>query len=330
MLAYGKAMIDDPARPGTADSVEIALRERLARDEAMAGTIAPILRHLLANEDNSVFSDEIVARVRGMVGDVVRQLLDRSAAIAVDAEPREHQPEAVGALTEAVIASPVFLCHVHALALEWQLTERLQARLALDPVLPPLLQALIASPEPVTAELAMQFLAAQARFGQSQRRMRLPLAELPGDLLHGALVSMRTLAGTGTAADAQAAAAEAVIRADYDESRSRLGMISRLVTGMGGGAVAALAIGHAGVAIFFSALAIGSGQDRDGVALSTNEAQLARFAVALRAAGLKVSAIEEQLLAIHPDIVLPEGVERLAADRAAALLAVAGGGFAGH
>jgi hypothetical protein len=141
---------------------------------------------------------------------------------------------------------------------------------------------------------------------------------------------MRTLAGTGTAADAQAAAAEAVIRADYDESRSRLGMIARLVTSMGGGAVAALAVGHAGVAIFLSALAIGSGQDRDGIALSTNEAQLARFAVVLRAAGLKVAAIEEQLLAIHPDIVLPEGVERLAADRAAALLAVAGGGFAGH
>ena len=63
---------------------------------------------------------------------------------------------------------------------------------------------------------------------------------------------------------------------------------------------------------------------RDLVALSTNEAQLVRLAVALRAAGLKVSAIEEQFLAIHPDGALPEGFERLGADRAAALLAVAG------
>jgi hypothetical protein len=102
-------------------------------------------------------------------------------------------------------------------------------------------------------------------------------------------------------------------------------MISRLVTGMGGGAVAALSVGHAGVAVFLSALAIGSGQDRDLVALSTNEAQLARLAVALRAAGLKLTAIEEQVLAIHPDMAVPEGFDRLGADRAAALLALAGG-----
>jgi hypothetical protein len=323
MARYGKAMIDDAVRPGTADAVEAALREELAQGEAVAGTIAPILRHLLANDDNALFSDEIVARVRGMVGDVVGQLLDRRAAPDGAGEPREHDPEAVAALTEAMVAGPAFLCHVHALALEWQLTERLQARLALDPVLPPLLQALIASPDPATAALAMQFLAAQARFGQAQRRMRLPLAELPGDLLHVALLSMRALAGADGAADAQAAAAEAAIRADYDEGRSRLGMISRLVTGMGGGAVAALSIGHAGVAIFLSALAIGAGQDRDSIALSTNEAQLARLALALCAAGLKASAIEEQFLAIHPDTTLAEGIDRLGPDRAAALLAAA-------
>jgi hypothetical protein len=288
----------------------------------------PILRYLLANEDNSVFSDEIVARVRGMVGDVAQQLLDKRAEVAGAGEPGMHDADDVAALGEALIGSSPFLCHVHALALEWQLTERLQARLALDPVLPPLVQALIASPEPATAKLAMHVLAAQARFGQAQRRMRLPLAELPGDLLHVALLAMRRLAGLGAdaeRADAAAAAAEAALRADYDESRSRLGMISQLVTGMGGGAVAALSVSHAGVAIFLSALAISSGQDRDSVALSTNEAQLARLAIALRAAGLKLTAIEEQILAIHPDMAVPEGFDRLAADRAAALLAVATG-----
>ena len=66
-------------------------------------------------------------------------------------------------LGEALAGSSALLSHVHSLALEWQLTERLQSRIALDPVLPPLVQALIASPEPATAELAMQFLAAQAR-----------------------------------------------------------------------------------------------------------------------------------------------------------------------
>lgn len=317
-------MIDDPVRPATVESVEAALREKLAQGEAMAGSIVPILRHLLANEDNSIFTDEIVARVRGMAADVVRQLLDKRAAMAGATEPREHEIEVVSVLTNAIVAHPALLCHIHALALEWQLTERLQSRLALDPVLPPLLQALIASPDGSTAELAMKVLAAQARFCQAQRRMKLPLAELPGDLLHAALVSMSTLAEVDADADESTSLAEDAIRASYDESRSRLGLISRLVTGMGAGAVAALSVGHAGVAIFLSALAVGSDQERDRVTLSTNEAQLARFALALRAAGLKPAAIEEQFLAIHSDITLPEGFDRLGADRAAALLAVAG------
>lgn len=323
MVRYGGAMIDDPARPETVNAVEVALRERIAQDEAMAGTIAPILRHLIAHDDNSIFSDEIVARVRGMVGDIASQLIDRQANDGPGIDDRgdiRDEPVEAATLAAAIVANPAFLCHLHALALEWQLTERLQARLGLDPVLPPLLQALIESTDPATAESAMQLLAAQARFGQAQRRMTLPLAELPGDLLHSALIAMRTLAGTAAQANARAAAAEAALRADYDESRSRLGLISRLVTGMGGGAVAALSVGHAGVAIFLTALAVGSGQDRDVVALSTNESQLVRFAVALRAAGLKLSAIEEQFLAIHPDIALPEGFERLGVERAAALL----------
>jgi len=321
MVRYGEAMIDDHAWPETVNAVEVALRERLARDEATAGTIAPVLRHLIAHDDNSIFSDEIVARVRGMVGDIAWQLIDRQS---IDRQPidgpsdRRDEAAEASALSAAIAANQAFLCHIHALALEWQLTERLQARLGLDPVLPPLLQALIESTDPAIAESAMQLLASQARFGQAQRRMTLSLAELPGDLLHAALIAMRTLAGPE--ADARAVAAEASIRADFDESRSRLGLISRLVTGMGAGSVAALSVGHAGVAIFLTALAAASGQDRDLVALSTNEAQLARFAIALRAAGLKLSAIEEQFFAIHPDIALPDGFDRLDVERAAALL----------
>ena len=50
-----------------ADTVETVLREELAHGDAMLGTITPILRHLLANDDHSVFGDEIVARVRAMI-----------------------------------------------------------------------------------------------------------------------------------------------------------------------------------------------------------------------------------------------------------------------
>ncbi len=316
-------MIDAAANSVSLDSVEAALCEEMVRGDATIDTVVPILRHLLANDRNSTFSDEVVASVRGMLADIAGQLLSKLNEISGDTEGQDHDQDEIAALTAAFIEHYAFVGHVHALALEWQFTHRLHAKLALDPVLPPLLQALIASQDAPTSALAMKLLAAQARFCQSQRRMQLPLHELPGDLLHNALLSMRTLAGTETEADERAAAAETQIRAGYDEAASRLGLISRLVEGLGSGAVAALSIVHAGAAIFLSALAIGSGQDRDMAVLLTEEAQAARLALALRSAGVKHQSIEEQILALHPDICLPEGFDRLSSDRAAAILSAA-------
>lgn len=298
--------------------VEAALSEDLAHGDALIGTIAPILRHLLANDDHSLFSDEIIARVRGMMHDVARQLLDALAAAAGQADAREHPGEAYDTMVHAFIADPAFLAHTHALALEWQLTERMQARLALDPVLSPLVQALIASPDGGTGATAMALLAAQARFVQNQRRMQLPLSELPADLLHTALQALRSHGGVE---EVHRVSAETAIRVQFDESRSRLGLISRLIAGMGGGATAALSVTHAGAAMFLSALSLASGQSRDTAVLSTNEGQLARLALALRASGLKPQAVEEQFVSLHPEVSLPEGFEALGADRAAALLA---------
>ncbi len=314
-------MIDTIAQSATGDDIERVLRDDLALGDAQLGSIAPILRHLLNTDEHSVFSDEIVARVRGMAGDVARQLLDATAEIPGGGMHQNHPREVIEALSSSVFAHPGFLAHCHALALEWQLTERLQARLALDPVLTPLLQALISSPEPTTAASAMALLASQARFAQAQRRMQLPLTELPGDLLHAALKTMRGHAAPGPDVQERAAAAEAKVRGNYDESRSRLGLIARLVSAMGGGARAALSVSHAGVAVFLSALSLASGQDRDLTVLTTNEGQLTRLALALRSAGIKPAAVEEQFLALHPDAGLPAGFEQLGADRAAALLA---------
>ena len=314
-------MSETAAHANPAVAVETVMREELAHGDAMIGTIAPIMRHLLANDEHSVFSDEIVAAVRGMMSHVATQVLDELAAAGGTPDARDHDPGQVADLVEAFVAHSGFLAHVHALALEWQLTQRLQARLALDPVLSPLLQALIASPEAPVAAAAMALLASQARFAQNQRRMQLPLSELPGDLLHAALFGLRGLAGNDPDLLAQTAAAEQGVRAQYDESRSRLGLISRLVMGMGGGATAALSVTHAGVGIFLSALALASGQDRDMAVLATNEAQVARLALALRASGMKPQSIEEQFLSLHPEVTLPDGFEQLGADHAAALLA---------
>lgn len=310
-------MTEYSAQAISVEAVGAVLRDELSHGDALIGTISPILRHLLANDEHSVFGDAIIAQVRGMMSHVARQLLDQLAIGAGDGEERDHLPAHVAALVDSMVAHTGFLGHVHALALEWQLTERLQARLALDPVLSPLLQALVASPDPNVASTAMALLASQARFVQAQRRMQLPLTELPGDLVHAAVLAMRGHAGN----DEAAAAAEQAIRASYDEGRSRLGLIFRLITGMGGGATAALSISHAGTAMFISALALGSGQDRDMAVLATNEGQLARLALALRAAGLRQQAIEEQFVSLHPEVALPPGFEQLGSDQAAALLA---------
>lgn len=303
------------------DSVEAVLRAELAHADMSASTVAPILRHLLDNGANSIFSDAIVAGVRGMAGDLARQMLDAQARTTGRSERIEHDGQALSALSGAMTANPALLGHLHALALEWQLIQNMQLRLAIDPVLSPLLQGQMASADPEAAALAMNFLAAQARFCQAQRRMQLPLAELPGDLLHGALVAMRTLAGVE--ADGSAAAAENAIRQEFNEARSRLGLAARLVNGMGGNAMSALSISHAGTSLFLTALSLGSGQDRDLAALSTNDSQLARLALALRASGLKQAVVEEVFLALHPDVALPDGFDQIGPDQAAAMLAAA-------
>ncbi|MEQ1497174.1 MAG: hypothetical protein ABL914_00810 [Novosphingobium sp.] len=302
-------------------SIDEVLRRELAQGDAQIASIAPILRHLLANDEHSVFGDEIIARVRAMLAHIASQLLDALAEAGEEDDERNHDPVRVESLVEGLAGQGSFLTHAHALALEWQLTERLQARLALDPVVSPLMQALIASTEANVSAGAMSLLAQQARFAQSQRRMQLPLEELPADLFHAALLALRHHGELDDAAQAIAAQAEQVIRGRYDEGRSRLGLITRLVAGMGGGASAALSVTHAGAGIFLTALSMASGQDRDLAVLATNESQVARFALALRASGLKPQSIEEQFVALHPEVELPQGFDQLGADRAAAMLA---------
>lgn len=303
--------------------VEAVLRDELAHGDIVLGTIGPILGHLIANHDHSLFSDEIVARIRGMVGGVAQQLLEVQAAIEDCADPYGFARRHSGALAEAIAGNPEFLLHCHALAIEGQLAERLRMRNTIDPVLSPLLQSLVASDDPATATLAMQALTSQARFVQRQKRMQLPLAELPADLFHHAILCWRE-----SAADSDIVVqdhTEARLRSEFDESSSRLGLLARLVEGMGSGARAALSIPHAGAALFLTALASASQQERDVVTLSTSDRLLARLALALRGSGLNPREVEEQFLYLHPEVSLPEGFAQLRVDRAQAMLAASGG-----
>ncbi len=301
--------------------VEAVLRDELAHGDVVLGTIGPILGHLIANHDHSLFSDEIVARIRGTVGGIARQLLEIQGQVQGDSDPHGFAERNGDELAELLAANAGFLTHCHALALECQLADRLRARNSIDPVLSPLMQSLVASDDPAMASLAMQALASQARFIQRQKRMQLPLGELPADLFHDALLRWRDYAG-GIDADTLAQI-ETRMRRDFDESASRLGLLSRMVAAMGGGARAALSISHAGISLFLTALAASSHQDRDIVALSTNDRQLARLALALRGSGLNPREVEEQFLYLHPDISLPDGFSQLRVDRARDMLASA-------
>ena len=290
--------------------VEAVLREELALGDAALASTVGIVRHLLISDDSSIFSDQIMARVRGMVDDVSRQLSEElfgrdGSEGAADA--RQH-------LNEQFLGDARVLEHVHALALEFQLTERLNARNATDPVVSSVLQSMLATKDAQAAEVAMQALAAQARFMQQMRRMELPLTELPRMLLRA------TFQAAAAFPDVDVSPLAALQERAEGES-TRVELMTQVAENLGSNFLAALDVDRAGVSLFLTALAMGSGQPRETVTLSTTERQLARLAIALRAAGLKPDAIEQQFLYLHPEVSLPPNFDHLTVDRAAMLLA---------
>ena len=292
------------------------LRHALARSDAVLAGIGPILAHLLSAPDHSLFSDEIVARVRGMLADLARQIL-RTQAEATGQRGRDAFADRHGeALTEHFQSCSALLSHCHALAIEWQLTARLEAQVGLDPVLSPLMQRLIADPDPAASSIAMAALAAQARFAQSQRRMELPLGELPGDLLHTTLLAWRDYCGDSRS-DA-IARAESRLRQSFDERLGRSSLFARLIAARGG--TDALIPEEAGIGLFFTALAVRSQQHREMAVLSSHARQTVRLVLGLRAAGLPPRRIDEVLLRLHPGAAPIPGVDTIDEDTARAML----------
>lgn len=317
-----KGMIEAPVRTTNPASVEENLRAEMAQGDAVAKATQPILPFLLAQSDSSLVGDEILARVRGMISQLAAQLLDALVGRFPETDGQTRDCARLQTVSQALLEAPVLLGHLHALALEWQLIEQLQRSLAIDPVMPPLMRSAVALPEGAMRDLAMELLTAQARWHQSQRRMQLSLSELSPEQLEGAL---RALSSSVTA-DGRLAAAEARVRSRYDEQASRVALGKRLLASMGSSAGTALDVSHAGASLFVTALALRSGQPRDVICLSTHGTQLARLALTLRAAGLGEDVIERQILTLHPEAMLPDGLERLSPDRAAAILSGASDG----
>lgn len=293
-----------------------ALRQELARgDHALAG-VAPVLSHLLASTGQAFVSEDVLARMRGMLADLARQVLGAQAAAAGSVTP--PPADAVAELAGRFAASSILVSHCYATAMECQLGERLERSAAIDQVLTPLLQELIASADEHVADLAMTTMSAQARFVQAQRRMALPLTELPAELFLETLSIAQAAASDDSAESATQAVQQ--LREGFDESQARLGLLIRLVGTMAGGVRAALDLEHAGLALFATALARLSQQPRELAILSCHERQQVRLALALKAAGLKTADIARQFALIHRDFSLPGGLDEISPEQAAALL----------
>lgn len=300
--------------------VEGILRDELLREDSGASVVVPILRHLVSGQNNSLFSDEILARVRGMLGSLCSALLDELAQAATSAAGDRGDEEDAAALQASLMANSALMTHLHAIALEWQLTERFQHQLAIDPIVSPLVQTLISTEDADLRDIAMRFLGAQARWCQLQRRMDYPLEELSEEHLRTALAAMAALAQTHSLPPERVVVAETRIRDRYDEGATRLGLAARLILGLDAGVKAIHSLGEAGPALFLSALAYSSGQRRDALVSATHENQLARFALSLRAMGLYGTDLEREFQTFHPELLLPAGFEDISSETAKAML----------
>lgn len=296
-----------------ADAADHPLRAALARGDRAHARSAPALRHLLAAPDQSLIEEAVVAQVRGMLANLASQLVEaRLRSRPVDAATQD-------AMLARLLLEDDLRAHCQALALEWRLARKLESGLAIDPVLSPLLQAWVAEADAATGSLAMAALAAQARFAQAQRRMQLPLAELPAELFHAVLAAAREVI-PDTDADA-VAQADARLRGDYEEGASRLALLARLVREAGAQTPRALSVEDAGVALWLSALAARSGESRDRTACAAADPHLGRLLLTLRAAGAMPAEAERQALRIQPDADLPRGLADVGTREAAQWLA---------
>lgn len=302
-------MGEDTMELAAARDVEAILAEELARESRAMSAVVPVLRHLLASDTHALVSEAVLARVRGMLNDLAAQMLAADAGHDPSSRhPLTSDPAAHDSLATTLSGQGELLGFCHALANEGLLTERLQQRHGIDPVLTPLVQELIASADPSIAALAMNLLASQSRFMQSQRRMELPLGELPPELFHAVVASAGNPGGLRK------------VQNDYDEASSRLGLLARLVSAMRRGTVAALSLDHAGLALFTSALAAHTRLRRESCVIACHEGQGARLVLALRSAGLGLAAMERQFLLVEPSSRMPRAIAELSPERARLLL----------
>ncbi len=299
------------------NAADTFLRDAVASGDALLSSVAPILSHLVATPDNTLFNDQVVASIRARVVHVASQLLTAQGEAQPGDDVAGFVAVAKDGLVPDLLRAPAMLLHCHALTIEAQVALVLEKRSGLDPVLSPFVQEAVAADDVELASAAMAALTAQARFMQYHRRMALPLVELPEAVLDAIIDVWRNFAG----ADARNAVAQAEmkLRTKRDEVTPRTVLIDRMLQ-RHERPEAALSLSHAGVHMFASALAGAAAQPRERTVLAMTEQQGARLAVSLRAAGVSEKNIAQQFAFLRPDRSAPEGIGTLRRETASGLL----------
>lgn len=300
--------------------VDAILRDEMARSNRALRSLAPVIAQMLDSDGPSLVTDAIVARLRGMMSDIARQLL---AVAVIEGSDAHSTQDAKAQLVASFSSDEPLIDHLYAVALEGVLIEGLEKRASIDPVLSPLMQELIASKNPEVAQLAVAALAAQSRFTRNVGRMTHPIGELPQEILASVLDHLHNL--EPKLSKPQIAKAIAKTKGEFDEGLGRIGLLARLCSTMHGGAIAALDLNHSGLALFVSAASSLTRTPRDSVVFACHEGQSVRLALILLAAGLTGERVEAQTSLLGARFALPSQIVGLSAADAVSALREMGG-----
>lgn len=292
-----EAMIGRNASLSAADT-QAAIRLQLARGEAIAEAAEAAMRSSLAHAGASLVSAEATARVASMLRCIALRVLAADGG-------QQGSVDLVQEFVSDLANNGALLRHLHALALEFALGERLRTRFLLDPVAPPLLIGCLAG-EGDRAIAARRVLQMQAASVEAQRRMEVAPADLPRSIVSSAL------AIPGRATD------ESLLSWCSEDRAARPALLAEL---LGATDKRVRGVLEMGPALFLTAVASASGRERTEVALATAPGQQVRLALILSAAGMEAESIERELTIVYGATTpLPAGLALAEPDAAVALL----------
>lgn len=292
------------------EALAASLRADLAGDDRALSGVVPVLSHILTNRGEPMVSDDIIARMRGLIASAAEQLLA--------SEEQQASAEELDTLNIALASNGSIVTHYYALAYEGAVSEDLAKRVGLDPVISPLIRELMGSKDKSVAEIATKLMASQARFIEGQKRLQSSIFELPPEIFEEMLATCKAWAKQQIRP--MQVRSTAGIKSSYDEASTRLGLLAHLIAMLGASGQLVCEIETAGFAIFCSAVSGQTRQPRELIVLSCQSHQSLRLALALKACGISTESIIRQFECVGNDVAFPDGFDTWDEQSATALL----------